>query len=300
LIYKTLVLNGLQNGELKSLTAAHLRLEEAVPFLTLDAADKKNREGNDIALRDDLAADLRDLLADKLRRFQQEALPRGTPIPARLPPDTPIFTVPDALVKILDRDLVSAGLARCVKVNGKCKIDKRDDRGRTLDVHALRTTFGTLMSKVGVSPRTAQAAMRHSKIDLTMNVYTDPALLDVRGALDALPPLPLGGKLAEEQHAKATGTDTATARTLAPTLAPTAFNRGQGPSKAGNPCSADGPNRLDVSGSVVKRKEPLTLPVNGSQSGAGGVRTPDLLNAIQTRSQLRHSPLFAFYAIVLD
>jgi hypothetical protein len=29
--------------------------------------------------------------------------------------------------------------------------------------------------------------MRHSDIKLTMNVYTDPKLLDVRAALDALP-----------------------------------------------------------------------------------------------------------------
>jgi integrase len=58
-------------------------------------------------------------------------------------------------------------------------------RGRTLDVHALRTTFGTLPSKGGVAPRTAQAAMRHSDIKLTMSVYTYPNLLDVRGALDA-------------------------------------------------------------------------------------------------------------------
>ena len=33
--------------------------------------------------------------------------------------------------------------------------------------------------------------MRHSTIDLTMNVYTDPKLLDVHGALDSLAALPL-------------------------------------------------------------------------------------------------------------
>jgi len=33
--------------------------------------------------------------------------------------------------------------------------------------------------------------MRHSSIDLTMNVYTDPRVLDAHGALDALPALPL-------------------------------------------------------------------------------------------------------------
>jgi hypothetical protein len=29
--------------------------------------------------------------------------------------------------------------------------------------------------------------MRHLSLDLTMNVYTDPSLLDVEGALEALP-----------------------------------------------------------------------------------------------------------------
>jgi hypothetical protein len=36
-----------------------------------------------------------------------------------------------------------------------------------------------------------QAALRHSCLDLTMNVYTDPTLLDVAGALEALPELML-------------------------------------------------------------------------------------------------------------
>jgi hypothetical protein len=47
------------------------------------------------------------------------------------------------------------------------------------------------LSKGGVAPRTAQAALRHADIQLTLNVYTDPALLDVRGALEVLPALPL-------------------------------------------------------------------------------------------------------------
>src|SRR5262249_9524094 len=51
LIYKTLVLTGLRKSELASLTVAHLRLDDAVPSLTLDAADEKNREGNDLPLR---------------------------------------------------------------------------------------------------------------------------------------------------------------------------------------------------------------------------------------------------------
>ena len=86
-------------------------------------------------------------------------------------------------------------------------IAKRDDRGRTIDVHALRTTFATLLSKGGVSPRTAQAAMRHSSIDLTMNTYTDPKLLDVQGAVDSLPTLqlPTDRPTRQRQTLKATG-----------------------------------------------------------------------------------------------
>lgn len=56
-----------------------------------------------------------------------------------------------------------------------------------VDLHALRHTFGTHLSKAGVAPRTAQAAMRHSSLELTMNVHTDPRLLDVGAAVDALP-----------------------------------------------------------------------------------------------------------------
>ena len=80
-----------------------------------------------------------------------------------LPLFEPLFTVPKGFVKIFDRDLAAAG------------IPKRDERGRTVDLHALRHTFGTHLSKNGVPPRTAQAAMRHSSLDLTTNVYTDPS-----------------------------------------------------------------------------------------------------------------------------
>jgi integrase len=201
LIYKTLVLTGLRRGELASLTVGQLDLDADPPFLVLDAADEKNRQGSTIPLRANLAADLRAWVADKAKAVQnaagnaptlsldpkpgrigrdsrglggQRCLPLPT-VPA-LPADAPLFNVPAALVKILDRDLKAAG------------IPKVDERGRTVDVHALRHTFGTLLSKGGVTPRTAQAAMRHSTINLTMNTYTDPKLLDVAGAMEALPP----------------------------------------------------------------------------------------------------------------
>lgn len=192
LIYKTMVLTGLRKGELATLEVGQLELSGPVPYLTLDPDDEKNREGSEIPLRRDLAIDLRGWLEDKLTSLQDASRRRGEPIPSRLPMDAKVFRVPDKLVRILDRDLKLAG------------IPKVDDRGRSIDVHALRHSFGTLLSKGGVPPRTAQAAMRHSTIDLTMNNYTDPRLLDVHGALDALPALPIDANGSERE--RATGT----------------------------------------------------------------------------------------------
>ena len=96
--------------------------------------------------------------------------------------------------------------------------------------HARRT------GRTTVTPRTAQDAMRHSNIDLTMNVYTDPKLLDVQGALDSLPSLDWkSSPSTERQTMRATGTDvqdtTPDARhavtKFAPVVAPNIGQRGQ-------------------------------------------------------------------------
>ena len=207
LIYKTLVLTGLRKNELASLTVGQLYLDGPVPYAALDAADEKNRQGSEIVLRTDLADDLGQWIGEKLERLQSEA---SRPLASRSRPGCPerrrfFRPIPAGLLRILNRDLTAAGIA------------KLDDRGRTLDVHALRTTFGTLLNVGGVAPRTAQAAMRHSDIRLTMGVYTDPRLLDVRGALDSLPSLPLDTKQPDmPQVLKAPGTDNLRQSSLAP------------------------------------------------------------------------------------
>ena len=250
------------------------------PCLVLDAADEKNREGSTIPLRSDLAADLRAWLAYRLQTLQDaarnaptvrldleaerrrqgcrgsEGLAGSDSIPTTLPPDTGLFTVPAGLVRILDRDLKAAG------------IPKRDERGRTVDVHAMRHTFGTLLSKSGAAPRTAQAAMRHSKIDLTMNTYTDPRLLDVAGAVESLPALPLtGGTVADRIAVKAIGTEDSRASEFAPKFAPTLGKRckpGSIPGKmAEKPDNRTDDRELAVSAFPDNDKGPLTTAVNG-------------------------------------
>ncbi len=246
LIYKTLVLTGLRRGELASLTVGQLELDGPMPFVVLHAADEKNRQGSTIPLRRDLAKDLREWVSD---------IPNATAVVSRSHHSKPngtraLFTVPAGLVRILNRDLSAAG------------IDKADERGRTIDVHALRTSFGTLLSKGGVSPRTAQAAMRHSTIDLTMNTYTDPKLLDVHGALDSLPALILDAPhRVERQALQSTGTDEGDASIIqrqsdwkfAPEFAPNAGKTGQSVSlavissgKTDQPTSQQGSEEIPV------------------------------------------------------
>jgi integrase len=265
LIYKTALLTGLRRGELEFLTLGQLHLDGPVAFLALDAGDEKSREGNDVPLRADLAADLRDWLADKLHRLQGKARQERRPIPARLPSDTPLFAVPRELVKILNRDLRLAD------------IPKVDERGRTLDVHALRHTFASHLSKGGVSPRTAQAALRHSTLDLTMNSYTDPKLLDVAGALGALPALPLdGGRRAGKV---ATGTDDCQpdrCKPLAPTLAPTDDNQRQSPSVIVRPNTDELSDRLAVSGFADNTKGRLSPHDNRPFRAGDRIRTGDV------------------------
>jgi integrase len=126
LIYKTLVLTGLCKGELASLTVGQLELDSEPAYAVLHAADEKNRQGSGIPLRADRADDLRQWIADKLEAVRSEPIRIDAAIPVRLPADTPLFNVPTGLVRILNRDLQAAG------------IPKRDERDRTIDVHAMR------------------------------------------------------------------------------------------------------------------------------------------------------------------
>lgn len=159
LIYKTAILTGLRLNELQTLTVNCLSFGD-VPFVRLDRSNEKNRKGSTLALRSDLAVDLRGWVAGKALT------------------DT-VFNVPDGLLRIMDRDLVAAG------------IPKRDEDDYVVHIHALRHSFGTHLSMAGVAPRVAQAAMRHSDIKLTMNTYTDARLLDTASAVESLPNLPL-------------------------------------------------------------------------------------------------------------
>jgi len=175
LIYRTLIYTGLRKGELASLTVSALHLDGERPHAELAARNAKSGKGAGIPLRADLAENLRDHLADKLADYRRRTLAdKRTECPDALPGKTKLFSIPRDFIKVFDRDLVAAGLARRVEdpETGKSRIDKTDAEGRTVDIHSLRHTFATLLSKAEVAPRMAQELLRHSDIRLTMNRYT--------------------------------------------------------------------------------------------------------------------------------
>ncbi|EMI15248.1 Integrase, catalytic core, phage domain protein [Rhodopirellula maiorica SM1] len=155
LIYKTFILTGLRADELRTLTIADLSFDD-VPFIKLRRSNEKNRRGSTLPIRSDLAADLHGWTQGRERTEK-------------------VFDVPSGILRIMNRDLAAAG------------IDKADADGFVVHIHALRHSFGTHLSRAGVAPRVAQAAMRHSDIGLTMNVYTDARLLDTAKAVESLP-----------------------------------------------------------------------------------------------------------------
>jgi hypothetical protein len=203
-------------------------------------------------------------------------------IPLRLPASEKLLHVPTGLVRILNRDLAVAN------------IQKRDDRNRVLDVHALRHTFGSLLSKAGVPLRTAQAAMRHSDPSLTANVYTDPRLLDVSGAVETLPALPLDD-VPNTEHQRKTAVAGCEPASVAPSVALNDGKLGRCMANTGKPSGSRGSARSQagsaVSVGLTKRNDPLTSVANGSKHGADEIRTHDLLHAMQALSQLSYGPV---------
>ncbi len=157
--YEVALHTGLRVNEQAGLQWQDLHLEGPRPFIHLRARTTKARRADTIALRVDLAAKL------------QTVRP-----PFARPTDRVFKTV--VRKSTFYRDCKRAGID-CAP----------DAQGRTVDRHALRTTFISWLSQANVSPRTAQQLARHSKLELTMGAYTDPQVLDTFGAVERLPEL---------------------------------------------------------------------------------------------------------------
>lgn len=77
-------------------------------------------------------------------------------------------------------------------------IRRFDDRGHTVDFHALRVTFITNLYRAGVPQRQAMALARHTDPRLTSHIYTDQDALPLA---DAVAKLPTYGSGSKDEHA---------------------------------------------------------------------------------------------------
>lgn len=145
-----------RGSETAFVEVGELQTASCCPGVRIPAAVAKARREQTVPLRSELVALLRTWLADPL-------------------PGDAVFAIPRDLIARFNADLARAGIA------------KRDDEGRTVDVHSLRTTFGTMLARSGVAPRVAMELMRHSRMELTQKVYVDPRLLPLAAAVEALP-----------------------------------------------------------------------------------------------------------------
>jgi len=174
LLYRLAAESGLRYSELASLTVASfgLRFES----IAVTAAYSKGKKNSVLPLKDETAALLKEHLKGKL-------------------PNCQAFNMPtDKGAEMIQLDM-SAARASWIKEN---QIDDHehndflkytDSAGRRADFHALRHTFGTMLASSGVHPKVAQELMRHSTIDLTMNIYTHVLGGQTSAAVNGLPSL---------------------------------------------------------------------------------------------------------------
>jgi hypothetical protein len=114
-----------------------------------------------------------------------------------------------------------------------------------------------------------------------MNVYTDPRLLDVQGALDVLPALPLdSGQSASHEALRANGTDTYGRCAVAPLVALTDDNPaktvtiGDKMGTIGTASTSTG--SIAASPESTMKKGTFTLSVNVPSKAGEEIRTPDV------------------------
>jgi len=179
MLYRVAVYTGYRAGELGSVTPESFDLVGDHPSLSVTAGNSKRRRHDTIPLHPELIAVLTPWLAQK---------PSGKPVWAGR------WAERKDGAKMLRVDLKAAGIAH------------EDEEGRVVDFHSLRHTFASRLARAGVSVQQAKELMRHSDVNLTMNVYTHLQLHDTSAAISSLPGI---GATKDDgrESLKATGTD---------------------------------------------------------------------------------------------
>jgi len=157
LTYRLLIGTGLRSTELSLLTPNQINFDKN--RLTIEAAKTKNKKADVLPIRPDLV--------QAVKEWVQEH---------EIKPNERIFGFDsDSIRRSFYRDLRLAGIERV------------GDDGRSVDVHSLRKTFGTMLAAAGVPLTTVQRLMRHSTPLLTAKLYIDVEGVDMMDALGKMP-----------------------------------------------------------------------------------------------------------------
>ncbi len=155
-VYLVAARTGIRRGELEQITWGDVHLDTTQPFIHVRASVSKNH----LAARQPLTRDA----ADALRELHDpEAKPHERVFAGIIP-----------RMEVFRKDLEGAG------------IPYDDFRRERADFHALRKTYGTMLTLAGVGQRTVMELMRHSDMRLTVKTYTDANMLPVSDAIVAL------------------------------------------------------------------------------------------------------------------
>lgn len=178
MLYRMAFGTGFRRSELRSLTPESFDLG-GCPTVAVEAGYSKRRREDTQPIHTSLAARLRAYLVGK---------PKGQPVFATMPENT---------ARMLRGDLKHARAA-WIDAAGDDPQEREareksdflkyiDAAGKVADFHSTRHTFISGLVAGRCSVKTAQELARHSTPSLTIGRYSHTALMDLRGALDALP-----------------------------------------------------------------------------------------------------------------
>ncbi len=173
LFYVAGLLTGLRVKETRALQWGDIDFDGDRPAIRLRAAATKSKRADELPLHPDLATALRDAK----------------------PP----------FAKLTDRVFKSAPTLRTFKLGlQRARIPFADTQGRTVDRHALRTTFISWLGLYGVDPRAQIVLARHAPQGVTLKHYQDFTVFDLWAEIRKLPPTRV--ESAQADAVRATGT----------------------------------------------------------------------------------------------
>lgn len=168
LVYRVLAGTGLRSGELAASIPAQFDFDRCT--FRVRAVTTKNKKNDILPIRPDLAVRLKEWITS-----------RG------IKPGERVFSYTIySIYREFMKDCLAVGIAR---QDDSGKIVTKGDDGRSVDVHSLRRTFGTMLARAGVPLTTTQRLMRHSTPELTARIYIDVEPIDMLRAVERLPSL---------------------------------------------------------------------------------------------------------------